>query len=374
MKLIITGDFFGGGDLLDSSKKTGIEIEEFHLADKRIINLESPITNSRQSVNKPLLFAPNSSIERLKENRINACGIANNHIQDKGNEGINDTLNILKSNGIDVFGGGMNLTEASNPLFLDKNLYILGYCQYDSPTLNLVQRAERNKPGVNPLDHTKIESDLEDLPHDSKVILYFHWGREHVWLTQYKNIELAKKLLDHPKVLHIIGMHPHRIQGSLYKKGKSCYFSLGNFLFPNFYIKPKHELFYPDQEEKSNIKHYTYQYHNVYKSTYKKWKLVNRISLVLQFDTKDLSLKPIPVFQKRNEPVVIKLVGFKSNLVLLYISFLSRFYHLPKSIYIRLEQFHAWVTYKDWSLKVGISISRQLTIRELVKKITQKFR
>ncbi len=371
MKVFFSGDLFAGGDLIDYQPDP-IKLPEFLSADLRVLNLESPISEKGTVPNKPILYSPNAGIDVLKKINANIVGLANNHIHDRGNTGISETISRLESNGIKYFGAGHTLEGASKPVELTDGIYILGYCQYDSPTLNFVQKAERNSPGVNPLNYDKVISDIDSLPDSSKVILYFHWGREHVWLTQFKNIELAKKLFEHPKVLHIIGMHPHRVQGVLSRNNKKCYFSLGNFLFPNFYVKPEHELYYPSIQDKVNVKFTTYQYHPVKINTYKKWKLVNRISIALMFDSKDLTLKPIVAYQKGSIPEIIPLSKIMTKGVLLWVKLISQTYRLPKSIYVPLEKVHARVTFKLWNLKIKMSMVRQLGLKGVLKKLTQK--
>ena len=372
MKVVFTGDLFLGGDLLEFEGRV-IDVDEFHDADLRVSNLESPLSSGKNSAKKPVLFAPESAVNTLVSLNVDIVNLANNHIQDKGNEGIEDTLNLLKDHNIDCFGSGTDLKQASKEIWLSSKICVLGYCQYDSPTLNWIQRAKEDSPGVNPLSLEKVIEDLNKIPDSTKAILYFHWGREHVWLTQGKNIELARKLFDHPKVLHIIGMHPHRVQGSLKSGDKECYFSLGNFLFPNFYMEPPNNLYYPTEIQRDRIKHYTYQYHPVYKPTYKKWDLVNRISLILEFDTESTNLRAIPVMQKKDSPQIVKLKGVKGRLVLIWIGFISCFYFLPRGIYDLVEKSHAWSNVAFWRFKMKISILRQLSLRLILSKIKRKF-
>jgi poly-gamma-glutamate synthesis protein (capsule biosynthesis protein) len=139
--------------------------------------------------------------------------LAHNHIQDKGREGIIETIEHLDKSGVHHFGAGLNIQDSKNPFWITPNLCIIGYCQYETPTLTQIQLATDNTPGVNPLDYDSIQMDLDRLEKGQRAILYFHWGREHVWLPQYKNIQLAKRLLKDDRVELILGMHAHRTQG-----------------------------------------------------------------------------------------------------------------------------------------------------------------
>jgi len=100
------------------------------------------------------------------------------------------------------------------------------------------------------------------------------------FLPPYEDIQLAKKLLEDERVLLIVGMHPHRPpRGYIEHNGKRAYMCLGNFLFPNFYIKPPTQIYYPEKlPQKCDI---TRQYHSVFNPTYKKWKWINKVSIIL---------------------------------------------------------------------------------------------
>ena len=266
MKLCFTGDLFLGGDLLDKSAKDIIQIKTFYEVDKRIVNLEQPISDNKKVEDKCTLFTGSNAITRLKEMKIDAVNLAHNHIQDKGIECICETIEHLKRGKIGYFGAGCNLKEAKKSYFITDEIAIFGYCEFGKPYLKQIEVATEEKPGINPLRYENILDDLNSLKENQKAILYFHWGREHVFLPPHSDIELAKKLLEDDRVLLIIGMHAHRPQGYIEHNGKRAYMCLGNFLFPNFYIKPPTQIYYPKQ--KPNKFDTTRQYHGVYKTTY----------------------------------------------------------------------------------------------------------
>src|SRR5690606_12425268 len=143
------------------------------------------------------------------------------------------------------------------------------------------------------------------------------------------------------KVELIIGMHPHRIQGRVRKGTKYAYLCLGNFLFPNFYFKPPAELYYPDQiPEKVDV---TFQYHRVSKLTYKKWKLKNRLSYVVEYDTISRKSKIIPMLQASKHPRVTELHGIKAHFVIWFFIFLSLIYCLPTKMYYCMHSVNKFV-------------------------------
>lgn len=335
MKVCFTGDLFLGGDLLQETPANIIQSEHFHNADIRIANLEQAVSESSERENKSTLYSPEEALEIANKLQIDCVALSNNHIHDKKEKGIRDTITSLNKYGIPFFGAGRNLEEASKPYWITDELCVIGYCEYGKGYLSKVKKAEKNSPGINPLKYDKIKNDLSSLPVDAKVILHLHWGREHVSLPDPEHIKLTQKLLALDKVQIIVGMHAHRIQGVITDGEKKGYLCLGNFLFPNFYLKPRTHVTYP-QDVSSNICT-TKDYHFVGELTYKKWRLVNRISVLLIFDTEDFSVKPIPVYQYPNEPRVKELTGSRKKMVLGAIKFYSMIYKAPLKLYTTIQ-------------------------------------
>lgn len=246
MKLILAGDLFLGGELNNKDTSSAINSDIFRDADKRIVNLEQPISENEYIADKCTLYTGAFATEQLKHLQISAVNLAHNHIQDKIDEGIIETIEHLDNASIGHFGAGNNILAARTPYWIDSTTCILGYCEFGRPYLKQIQVAGEDLPGVNPLRYEAIMQDLNRLPHGKKAILYFHWGREHVWFPPNNDIQLARKLLEDARVALIVGMHCHRIQGYIEHNGKRAYMSLGNFLFPNFFIQPPTQIAYPD--------------------------------------------------------------------------------------------------------------------------------
>jgi len=350
MKIIFTGDLFLGGDLLNKHSTSIINSKTFKSAEIRIVNLEQPISENEHIADKCTLYTGSFAIDQLKQLEISAVNLAHNHIQDKTDEGIFETIEYLDNASIGHFGVGQNKLKAREPYWIDDTTCILGYCDFGRPYLKQVQVAGEDSPGVNPLRYEYIIQDLNLLPRGKKAILYFHWGREHVWLPSYHDTQLARKLLDDERVALIVGMHCHRIQGYIEHNNKRAYMSLGNFLFPNFFIKPPTQIAYPKAfPDKYPI---TRQYHSVYRLTYKKWRIVNRISLMLEYDTDKEHIRHIPVIQDDNISMVQELQGIKERIVLLGIDILSLIYRFPQPLYLLLERLNAFLFYKIWRLQI----------------------
>lgn len=69
-------------------------------ADMRIFNLEVPLTNEENPIDKcgPNLIAPTSTIVGIKSLNPSLITLANNHILDHGEQGLRSTQNVLNKN------------------------------------------------------------------------------------------------------------------------------------------------------------------------------------------------------------------------------------------------------------------------------------
>jgi len=367
MKIIFTGDLFLGGDLINKNCSDIIQSKNYREAEIRIVNLEQPISDSPHVADKSTIYTGSAAIHQLRQLRVDAVNLAHNHIQDKTDTGIIDTIRHLDNAEIGHFGAGKDVCAAKEPYWIDDMTCVLGYCEFGRPYLKQIQLARDYTPGVNPLHFDNIIEDLNKLPLTKKAILFFHWGREHVWLPPYHDIQLVKKLLEDERVLIIVGMHCHRIQGYIEHNGKRAYMSLGNFLFPNFFIEPPAQISYPEILPETYPT--TRQYHKVYKLTYKKWRLSNRISIILEYDSKTLKIHHIPVIQDDNIPCVKELHGIGKTAVLSWINILNFFYRFPEWIYHPIEKINAFILYKIWNARIMFFHIRQMGYVLFIKKI-----
>ena len=374
MKISFVGDLFLGGDLKNQSCADAIHSDLFEKANYRVINLEQAVSDSNFVEDKCTLYTGTEAISQLKEMKIDAINLAHNHIQDKGLGGIDETVAHLQQAGFNTFGAGKSIKEASYHVEITENLVLLGYCEFGKPYLKQIEVATENKPGINPLRYNKIRADLSKLAPRQKAILYFHWGMEHVWLPPADDILLAKQLLEDERVTAIIGMHCHRVQGVIAHNGKKAYMSLGNFLFPNFYINPPTQIAYPSEAEKQEVKFTTRQYHGVYELTYKKWRWVNRVSRVLSYDTESNKFTSEFVIQKDNEPKVVPRKGVMLVVFCCWTWLLTLIYKLPMIIYRPLSRLHAFQTYFFWRLQIRWFHMRQLGLKMFASKIWKKIK
>ncbi len=181
-------------------------------------NLEGTITNNESVArknNKILRFTFDigySSI--LKDAGFDILNLANNHAQDFGIDGYNQTIDNLNNVGIKSFGSPRNETNLS--LLFNKNgkdLCFVGY--HDLFTFN-------ESPIIEEINKLKDTCDF--------VTVFTHWGDEYKTKSNPRQQKLAHEFIDSGANL-VIGTHPHVVQEIEDYMGKRIFYSLGNFVF-----------------------------------------------------------------------------------------------------------------------------------------------
>lgn len=370
MRVCFGGDLFLGGDLACGDASPRIEVSLFINADARIASLEQAISDRQAVADKCTLHSGSDAVIHLQRLRMTAVNLAQNHIHDKGDEGISDTARHLAEAGIGCFGAGANAADARRPYWLAPGLALLGYCDYDRPYLRDVRSATAVSPGVSPLRRDAILDDLSRLPQNAKAMLFFHWGREHVWLPPHDDIRLAEFLLADDRVAGIIGTHAHRMQGYISHSGKRAYMCLGNLLFPNFYIEPPTQISYPVTLPDDAM--VTRGYHSVSRLTYKKWPLRNRVSMVLEYDTASSRFRHVVVVQDDDAPTVREVVGAVGKVLLGWVELLALVYRAPSWVYTPLEWISTRLSRLSWRAGIQWFRLRQNGLGWLVRKLWAK--
>ena len=143
---------------------------------------------------------------------------------------------------------------------------------------------------------------------------------------------------------------------------------LGNFLFPNFHIKPPVQLVNSPTESPRWV---TRSYHRVFALTYKRWRWVNRVSLVVELDTESLRTRQRLVVQADDEPIVTPLTGFTGVAFRLWLAVLSSVLKLPVERYELVAKVADLLGGRMWRLGV---IARSVRQAGVVASVTHLLR
>jgi poly-gamma-glutamate synthesis protein (capsule biosynthesis protein) len=188
-------------------------------------NLEGTVTNF-ESVSRDASYqAPESfrftfdikGVQALKDIGLSIVSLANNHIRDFGDEGIRQTIENTNKLGLHTFG---DLRKNISQRFLiqkigDTTFAFIPYNQFFGT----------KEQTFEDLKNTQSISDIQ--------IIFAHWGDEYV-AVRADIRSLAKSFVDNGADL-IIGAHPHIIQEYEIYEGVPIYYSLGNFIFDQYF-------------------------------------------------------------------------------------------------------------------------------------------
>jgi poly-gamma-glutamate synthesis protein (capsule biosynthesis protein) len=160
---------------LDSNIKDWLEDSDLIIG-----NLETTITNSKNEFPKRVFhfqLNPEYFPSVLHNLNISHVSLANNHILDFQQQGLIDTLDILKENNVSYAGAGKNLQEAMSPVILNRNNIKIMLL---SASTHPEEYKATDKPGAWIIDLTdfSIMDYIKQLKHNFDGIFIFsiHWG------------------------------------------------------------------------------------------------------------------------------------------------------------------------------------------------------
>lgn len=186
-------------------------ISYFEQDDATFINLEGPLTDKGNAVQKNYVFrGPEKFIDILTTNSIEFATLANNHIDDYGKTGRDKTTALLKN--------------ANIP-----------YVERDSSTVFTMDGGLT----VGVYGTTYFGFDLKDMKKEIQsmkdqgvqlIIVAAHWGTEGGYKHIADQTKVGRAAID--AGAHIVwGSHPHVLQPIEEYKDGVIYYSLGNFSF-----------------------------------------------------------------------------------------------------------------------------------------------
>jgi len=203
-------------------------------ADLLLGNLESIISDKGRRVGSIYSFrAEPTAITGLIYAGFDILSVANNHLFDYGQEAMEDNFRRLKEAGIDYVGGGFNEAEVRSGLLKEikgTKITFLAYTNKGNPAWQAIG----NNSGIGWLDE-RIKDDIRKAKEKSDlVIVLFHFGEEYQNEPNAEQQYFAHLAIDSGADL-VIGHHPHVIQPIEKYKNKTIAYSLGNFVFDQYF-------------------------------------------------------------------------------------------------------------------------------------------
>jgi poly-gamma-glutamate synthesis protein (capsule biosynthesis protein) len=221
-------------------------------------HVETPYTLRGRELQSdiPAEAADPAKIAALARAGFHAASLAGNHVYDRGDEGVEDTVAALVENGIAPFGAGPSLAQARKPAILEKDGKRFGFISYNCvgpkdswataakggcAYVHVLSHYEQEgaNPGGPPLVYTfatpasleAMQDDIEALRAQVDVVVVaLHKGLVHTpaQLAMYER-PVARAAIEAGADI-VVGHHPHIARGIEFYKGKPIFHGLGNFV------------------------------------------------------------------------------------------------------------------------------------------------
>jgi poly-gamma-glutamate capsule biosynthesis protein CapA/YwtB (metallophosphatase superfamily) len=208
----------------------------FSSADIAFVNLESPFSDRGRPVEEGMVFkAEPEMIESLRVAGIDVVSTANNHARDRGNYGIEYTLDLLAKAGIAAVGTGVTAEAAHQGTVLDRNGVRFGFLAYtfDQSNGNYPDSDDR----IAMLDADRMAADVKDMLARAEVVtVSMHAGWEYSRKPNPWQEKFARAAIDAGASI-VVGHHPHVTQPVESHANGLIFYSLGNLVFDQFQRK-----------------------------------------------------------------------------------------------------------------------------------------
>ncbi|MHB8903984.1 MAG: CapA family protein, partial [Patescibacteria group bacterium] len=208
----------------------GVENKFFFGYDIIGANLEGAVTNNGAHytpVNSyDFAFSP-ERINELKTYGFNYFSSANNHFSDQGQRGVDETRVNLSALNFNYSGS----TDSKIDKYSREDI-VISNRPVAMIALSMVYHDFDLESAKKIIAEAKENSDL--------VIINIHWGNEYQHQFNKHQQIIGHALIDAGADL-IIGHHPHVTQGMEIYKNKLIFYSLGNFIFDQYFSQDTQE-------------------------------------------------------------------------------------------------------------------------------------
>jgi len=200
--------------------------EVLRKGDIRFCNLEgvlSTVSEREDALQSAQMRGEPNAVHGLGYAGFQIVSMANNHALDHGRTAYLQTLQVLKSHGMECIGLEERPCTQHKVLAAQGiSIAFLGYCFVGLDSLF---------KGHDETGLATVREDIMKAREDADfVVVSAHWGREYIDHPSPTVVWLGHKIVDYGADV-VLGHHPHVLQGIERYKGKLIAYSLGNFVF-----------------------------------------------------------------------------------------------------------------------------------------------
>lgn len=216
-------------------------------ADFAAVNLETQIADEKpnqRALKSVTFFSPPETVSALKYAGVDYVTLGNNHTYDYLDSGLKSTIEALNKYNMPYSGAGENEQEALKAYRTSINgikFGMLGFVGWEG-SATPSQTANSNKGGAAYGSLENIVATVKREIVDSRVtIAQYHGSLEYKDEPTMVTETRLKAAIDAGADL-AIAHHPHVAQGFEVYKGKLIAYSMGNFIFDQFFYATNHSF------------------------------------------------------------------------------------------------------------------------------------
>lgn len=246
IKIIAVGDNLIHTQVIKSGRQKNGSYNYDHLfdnikpdiqaADLAVINQETILGGKSIGYSGyPRFNSPTEIGDAIVKAGFNVVQHATNHAMDKGEEGLQNTIDYWeKQKSVSVLGIHETKEEQDRVTIIEQNGIKIAMLNY-TYSLNGLPLPSNRKYMVDMLDEGKVRLDIKRAREEADFVIVFpHWGTEYVY-TATKMQRRWTKLFSELGVDLVIGTHPHVIEPVEWIKREDghdmlVYYSLGNYV------------------------------------------------------------------------------------------------------------------------------------------------
>jgi gamma-polyglutamate biosynthesis protein CapA len=203
-----------------STVASNLGVQELDLV---IGNLEGPITDStyiNPGTSMIFNFQPEVA-DLLKKVGFTTLDMANNHVFNMGRQGLDQTYTYLSAVDLEGFGHPDTPNGDYSTTIYEFDTKTIGFLGLNDTDFNLDEELTLAKI-------TQLDQEVDFL------VVGIHWGIEYEKTARSSITELAHSFVDSGADM-VWGHHPHVIQNWELYNGAPIYYSLGNFVFDQYW-------------------------------------------------------------------------------------------------------------------------------------------
>ena len=183
----------------------------------------------------PMFNSPEAVGHHMAGMGFNVVGIANNHMFDKGEEGLIAALDFWESLDVQVFGAWRNEEAMNEPIITEKDGIKIAWVPITEHTNGLALRQDTQVRYILTDERELIKQQVELAKANADIVIVVpHWGSEYSTEANDNQIELAQLFADWGVDL-VLGSHSHTLQPMEWRTGTGgnrtlVVYSLGNLV------------------------------------------------------------------------------------------------------------------------------------------------